>query len=68
LLNSGRMSRAKATSSSISSPSFRQASYERPALRIASAHAPGALWEVVADAGLDRPGGVDLAILTDPRG
>jgi hypothetical protein len=26
------------------------------------------LWEVVADAALDRPGGVDVAILTDPRG
>jgi len=26
------------------------------------------LWEFVADAALDRPGGVDVAILTDPRG
>ncbi|HET9600565.1 MAG TPA: hypothetical protein VFP08_03210, partial [Acidimicrobiales bacterium] len=26
------------------------------------------LWEVVADAALDLPGGVDIAILTDPRG
>jgi len=68
LVNSGRMSRAKATSSSISSPSFRQASYQRPALSITSANARGFLWEVVADAALDRPGGVDVAILADPEG